>query len=77
MCDGKTAFGLWLKKEGYLHINCLEMLAVYLGLHTFLPDLRGHNFLFRLDSMMLVSYINRQGSLSSRRLFILAERLLR
>ncbi len=27
LCDGKPAFGLWLKKEGYLHINCLEMLA--------------------------------------------------
>ncbi len=28
--------------EGYLHINCLEMLAVWLGLRTFLPDLKGH-----------------------------------
>ncbi len=53
------------------------MLAVCLGLRTFLPDLRGHHVLVRSDSMMVVSYINRQGGLSSRRLFILAERLLR
>ncbi len=45
LCDGKPAFGLWSKKEGYLHINCVEMLAVCLGLSTFLPDLRGHHVL--------------------------------
>ncbi len=76
LCDSKPAFGLWSKKEGYLHINCLEMLAVCLWLCTFLPDLRGHHVLVHMDSMMVVSYINRQGSLFSRRLFILAEYLL-
>ncbi len=76
LCDGKLAFGPWLKKEGYLHINCLEILAVWLGLRTFLPDLRGHHVLIRSDSMMVMSYINRQGGLSSRRLFTLAEHLL-
>ncbi len=75
--DGKPAFGLWSKKESYLHINCLEMLAECLGLRTFLPDLRGHHVLVCLDSMTVVSYINRQGGLSSRRLFILAEHFLR
>ncbi len=42
LCDSKPAFGLWSKKEGHLYINCLEMLAVCLGLRTFLSDLRGH-----------------------------------
>ncbi len=42
LCDSKLAFGLWSKKEGHLYINCLEMLAVCLGLRTFLSDLRGH-----------------------------------
>ncbi len=77
VCDGKPAFGLWSKKEGYLHINCLEKLVVCLGLHTFLPDLRGHQVLVHSDSMTVVSYINCQGGLSSRNHFILAERLLR
>ncbi len=76
LCDGKPAFGHWSKEEGRLHINCLEMLAVCLGLHTFLPDLRGHHVLVRSDSMTVVSDINCQGGLSSKRLFILVERLL-
>ncbi len=41
LCDGKLAFGLWSKKESYLHINCLEILAVCLGLHK----LPGRSFL--------------------------------
>ncbi len=77
LCDGKPAFGIWSKKDGHIHINCLEMLAVYLGLRTFLSDLRGHHVVVRSDSMTVVSYINRQGCLSSRRHFILAECLLR
>ncbi len=71
LCDGKPAFGPWTKKEDYLHINCLEMLAVWLGLCPFLPDPRGHHILISLDSMMVVSYINHQGGLSPRCLFTL------
>ncbi len=52
------------------------MLAVCLGLCSFLPDLRGHHVLVRSDSMTVVSYINSQGGLSSKRLFILVESLL-
>ncbi|KAL0177284.1 hypothetical protein M9458_026178, partial [Cirrhinus mrigala] len=62
LCDGKPAFGHWLKEEFYLHINCLEML--------------GHHFLVRLDSLAVVSYINHQGGLSSKRFFILVEHIL-
>ncbi len=76
LCDGKPAFGPWSKKS-YLYINCLEILEVWLGLRTFLPDLRGHQILVLSDSMTVVSYINRQGGLSLRRLFTLAECLLR
>ncbi len=49
LCDGKPASApsASSKKEGYLHINCLEMLAVWLGLRTFLPDLRRHHVLVR------------------------------
>ncbi len=42
-------------RRRYLHINCLEMLAVWLGLRTFLPDLRGHNILVCSDNMTVVS----------------------
>ncbi len=42
----------------------------------FLPDLIGRHVLIRSDNMSVVSYINHQGGVSSKRLFILAERLL-
>ncbi len=71
LCDDKSAFGPWSKKDGYLHINCLELLAVWLGLRTFLPDLRGHHVLIHSDSVTVVSYINHQSVFSSRRLFTL------
>ncbi len=45
LCDSKPAFGLWSKKEGHIHINRLEMLAVCLSLRTFLSDLNGHHVL--------------------------------
>ncbi len=42
----------------------------------FLPDLIGSHVLIHSDNMSVVSYINHQGGVSSKRLFILAERLL-
>ncbi|KAI2654623.1 Transposon Ty3-G Gag-Pol polyprotein [Labeo rohita] len=76
LCDGSPAFGLWSKAEEGFHINCLEMLAVCHALCAFLPDLKGHHVLVRSDSMTVVSYINRQGGLSSRLLFTLVKDLL-
>ncbi|KAL0204018.1 hypothetical protein M9458_002036, partial [Cirrhinus mrigala] len=76
LCNGKPAFGHWTKAQEGIHINCLEMLAVCRALHFFLPDLKGHHVLVRSDSMTVVSYINRQGGLSSKCLFTLVEGLL-
>ncbi|KAI2646292.1 ORF V: Enzymatic polyprotein [Labeo rohita] len=76
LCDGNPAFGLWSVAEQGFHINCLEMLAVCHALRSFLPDLRGHQVLIRSDNMTVVSYINRQGGLSSRHLFSLVKGLL-
>ncbi len=36
-----------VEREGSIHINCLELLAVCRALHAFLPDLKGHHFLVR------------------------------
>ncbi|KAL0185441.1 hypothetical protein M9458_021138, partial [Cirrhinus mrigala] len=76
LCDGNPAFGLWTKAEAGIHINCLEMLAVCRALHFFLTDLKGHHVLVRSDNMTVVSYINRQGGLSSKCLFTLVKGLL-
>ncbi len=74
--EGKPTFGHWSKTESSFHINCLEMLAVCRACQFFLPDLIGRHVLIRSDNMSVVSYINHQGGVSSKRLFILAERLL-
>ncbi len=72
----QPTFGHWSKTESGFHINCLEMLAVCRACQFFLPDLIGRHVLIRSDNMSVVSYINHQGGVSSKRLFILAERLL-
>ncbi len=76
LCEGKPTFGHWSKAEKGFHINCLEMLAVCRACQFFLPDLIGRHVLIRSDNMSVVSYINHQGGVSSKRLFILAEHLL-
>ncbi|KAI2668522.1 Transposon Tf2-11 polyprotein [Labeo rohita] len=58
------------------HINCLEMLAVFLALKHFLPDLRDRHVLVRTDNTAVVSYINHQGGLRSRPLYKLAHQIL-
>ncbi len=73
LCKGKPTFGHWSKAESGFHINCLEMLAVCRACQFFLPDLIGRHVLI---FMSVVSYINHQEGVSSKRLFILAERLL-
>ncbi len=75
-CEGKPTFGHWSKTESGFHINCLDMLAVCRACQFFQPDLIGRHVLIRSDKMSVVSYINHQGGVSSKRLFILAERLL-
>ncbi len=76
LCEGKPTFGHWSKAEKRLYINCLEMIAVCQAFQFFLSDLKGHHVLIHLDSMSVVSYINHQGGLSSKRLCLLAKRLL-
>ncbi len=43
----KIGLRLLVEEGSYLHINCLDILAVWLGLRIFLPDLRGHHVLVR------------------------------
>ncbi len=73
LCEGKPTFGHWSKTESGFHINCLEMLAVCRACQFFLPDLIGRHVLIRSDNMSVGGH---QGGVSSKRLFILAERLL-
>ncbi|KAI2653807.1 enzymatic polyprotein [Labeo rohita] len=64
--NSHPARGLWSGHQLTWHINCLEMLAVFLALKHFLPDLRDRHVLVRTDNTAVVSYINHQGGLRSR-----------
>ncbi len=52
------------------------MLEVFLALKTFLPASKGHHILVRLNSMVVVAYINHPGNLGSHTLCRMARRLL-
>ncbi|KAI2652818.1 ORF V: Enzymatic polyprotein [Labeo rohita] len=76
VCNGQAASGSWTGPRLQWHINCLELLAVFLALHRFRPTLRHKHVLVRTDSTATVAYINRQGGLRSRRMSQLARHLL-
>jgi len=54
-----------LKYHFLWHIYCLQMLAVYRVLRSFLPHLKDHHVLIRIDNMSVVTYITCQGGLRS------------
>ncbi|KAL0157227.1 hypothetical protein M9458_048473, partial [Cirrhinus mrigala] len=76
VCNGQTASGSWTGPRLRWHVNCLELLAVFLVLRRFLPMLRHKHVLVRMDNTATVAYINHQGGLRSRRMSPLARHLL-
>ena len=60
--------GLWTSEEKAHHINYLELLAVYLGMQTFLSNLRGKHVRFMIDNSTSVALINNMGTSHSRKL---------
>ncbi len=76
MCNGHAAAGLWTGPQLQWHINCLELLAVWLALHRFRTLLHEKHILVRSDNTATVAYINHQGGLRSRRMSQLARHLL-
>ncbi len=72
MCNGHAAAGLWTGPQLQWHINCLELLAVWLALRRFRTLLHDKHILVRSDNTATVAYINHQGGLRSRRMFAYA-----
>ncbi len=67
-CNGQAVSGVWTGPQRHWHINCLELLAVYLALGCLKGPLRGKHVLVRTDNTATVAYINRQGGLRSHRM---------
>ena len=68
---------VWSDQEKLLHINLLEMKALFLGLQAFREDVIGHHVTAMCDNSTVVAYVNKQGGMVSRALCLLTSRLLR
>ena len=69
--------GVRSDQEKLLHINLLEMKALFLGLQAFQEDVAGHHVTAMCDNSTVVAYVNKQGGTVSRSLCLLTSRLLR
>ena len=69
--------GVWSSQEKLLHINLLEMKALFLTLQACQEDVAGHHVTAMCDNSTVVAYINKQGGTVSRPLCLLTSRLLR
>ena len=69
--------GVWSAQEKLLHINLLEMKALFLALQAFQEDVAGHHVTAMCDNSTVVAYINKQGGTVSRPLCLLTSCLLR
>ena len=69
--------GVWSDQEKLLHINLLEMNALFLGLQAFQEDVSGRHVTAMCDNSTVVAYVNKQGCTVSRALCLLTSRLLR
>ena len=71
-----TARGVWSYTESRLHINFLELKAVFLTLKSFEHLCRDQIVLIATDNTTVVSYINKEGGMGSGSLCALLWRLL-
>ena len=73
----QTVSGVWSAQEKLLHINLLEMKALFLALQAFQEDVASHHVTAMCDNSTVVAYVNKQGGTVSRPLCLLTSRLLR
>ena len=72
----RTARGSWSVPEGKLHINYLELKAVFLALKEFQDLCVGKIVLVATDNTTVVAYINKEGGMRSGPLCALLWRIL-
>ena len=59
--EDQTVSGLWSDTEKNLHINVLELKAVFLAIRSFQSHLLNKRVLGASDNVTVVSYLNKQG----------------
>ena len=74
--DDHTARGTWSLPESKLHINHLELKAVFLALKEFRTLVCNKTVLIATDNTTVVAYINKEGGMKSGSLCALLWRIL-
>ena len=72
----RSVSGLWSSQESTLHINLLEMKALFLALQSFQDIVTNHRATVMCDNSTVVTYVNKQGGTVSDSLCLLTGRLL-
>ena len=62
--ENQTVSGMWSDTETNLHINVLELKAVYLAIRSFQSHLMIKKVLVASDNATVVSYLNKQAGTS-------------
>lgn len=63
VCGNNRTNGRWKVDEIDLHINYLELQAVFLGLKSFAQQITNCAILLRVDNTTAISYVNRMGGI--------------
>ena len=71
-----TISGLWSDTEANLHINILEMKAVFLAIRSFQSHLLNQRVLVASDNATVVAYLNKQGGTHSLEMCLMVWRLM-
>ena len=71
----RSTGGLWTAQEAKHHINCLELLAVFLGLQAFCHSLHNTHIRLMIDNTTAVAVINHMGTCHSDNLNTLSKQL--
>ena len=71
-----TISGVWQQSEGDLHINILELKAVFLALKHFQKQLRHRIVLVASDKSTVVYYLNKEGGTHSFQMFALIWKIM-
>ncbi|XP_075959924.1 LOW QUALITY PROTEIN: uncharacterized protein LOC142963104 [Anarhichas minor] len=70
---GRTVNGTWDPRQAQMHVNLLELWAVFYALKHFQTFLQGRHVLVKTDNTTVVAYINRQGGTRSLQLHKVAQ----
>ena len=73
----QSVSGIWLEQESSLHINLLEMKALFLAIKSFVNIVTNHRVTAMCDNSTVVAYVNKQGGTVSDSLCSLTGQLLR